>query len=321
MIAVVGASGYIGRHLVTELAQKNDCRVKVLSRTQTGKTIGTAWPTGVEVIQGDLHNPESLQEFLEAGCVVINLAYHWGAGEVTNLALTRNLLNACKLIRVRRLIHCSTAAVTGRATHDRVTEKTECRPITEYGITKLKLEQVIVSTAKGCFDTAILRPTSVFGPGGEPLKKLANDLVGGNHFLNYLKSCLFGFRRMNLVHIANVVAAILFLTRRKESIDGEIFIVSDDDATANNYLEVERTLMSALNCRGYAFPRIPLPLYLLGLLLRLLGRNNINPKCNYSQTKLESLGFKSPVVFEDGLKEYADWYRSKYLVGHGSEAG
>jgi nucleoside-diphosphate-sugar epimerase len=320
MIAVIGASGYIGRHLVTELAQENDCRVRVLSRTQTGRTMGTAWPTGVEVIQGDLHDPESLQELLEAGCIVINLAYLWGAGEAENLALTRNLLHACKLIRVRRLIHCSTAAVTGRAPYDRVTEKTECRPITEYGITKLKLEQVIVSTAKGFFDTAILRPTSVFGPDGEPLKKLANDLVGGNRFLNYLKSCLFDFRRMNLVHIANVVAAILFLMRCKENLDGEIYIVSDDGAVANNFVDVERILMSSLNCRGYAFPRITLPVGLLGLLLRLLGRNNINPKCNYAQDKLERLGFTSPVVFEGGLKEYADWYRSAYLVGHGNEA-
>lgn len=321
MIAVVGASGYIGKYLVAELAQKKGCRVRVLSRALPGKTGGVAWPTGVEVIQGDLRDPESLQGFLEADCAVINLAYLWGAGEVANLDITRNLLNACKLVRVRRLIHCSTAAVTGRAADDRVTEKTECRPITEYGITKLKLEQVIVSTAKVDFDTIILRPTSVFGPDGEPLRRLANDLVGGNHFLNYLKSCLFGFRRMNLVHIANVVSAMLFLTRREENINGEIFIVSDDDATANNFLEVERTLMSALHCRSYAFPRIPLPLNLLGLLLRLLGRNNINPKCNYSQAKLESLGFKSPVVYEDGLKEYADWYRSKYLIGHGSGAG
>lgn len=320
MIAVVGASGYIGKYLVAELAQLKDYRIKVLSRAQPGKLGGVVWSAEVEVTQGDLHDPESLQGFLETGCVVINLAYLWGAGEFENLAVTRNLLDACKLAQVRRLIHCSTAAVVGRVPDVRVTENAECRPITEYGITKLKLEDVITSTAKGYFDAAILRPTSVFGVDGEPLKKLSNDLVDGNRFLNYLKSCLFGSRRMNLVHVANVVAAILFLIRRQENINGEVFIVSDDDAMANNFEEVERNLMHLLNCPNYAFPRIPLPLCVLGLLLRLLGRNNINPSCNFAQDKLQNLGFKRTVSFEDGLVEYADWYRSKSLAGHSRES-
>ena len=124
---------------------------------------------------------------------------------------------------------------------------------------------------------------------------------------------------MNLVHVANVVAAILFLIDRQEDIDGEVFIVSDDYAIANNFAEVERTLMHLLDCSDYALPRIPLPQWILSLLLRLLGRNNINPNCNYSQSKLQNLGFKRSVIFEDGLMEYASWCRAKYRVEHGSE--
>ena len=211
---------------------------------------------------------------------------------------------------VKRLIHCSTAAVVGWSPDNL---------ITEYGITKLKIERAIRAAAHDNLEISILRPTSVFGLDGEPLKKLAADLVAGNRLLNYLKSCLFGYRRMNLVHVANVVAAISFLTSYQENVDGEVFIVSDDDAIANNFAEVRRTLMYFLDCPDYALSPIPLPQWVLSLLLRSLGRNNINPNCNYSQSKLQNLGFKRSVIFEDGLMEYASWCRAKYRGEHGIE--
>jgi nucleoside-diphosphate-sugar epimerase len=314
-IAIVGASGYIGRHLVSELARVGHYRIKILTRQKATDLADAAWPSNVEVIYGDLEDPESLSRLLEPDITVVNLVYLWNVGELKNLAITSALLEACKIGRVKRLIHCSTAAVVGRVPNDEVVENTDCRPITEYGITKLKIEQLIVSTALGHFDAVILRPTGVFGPGGEPLRKLANDLVNGSRLRNYFKSCLFGRRRMNLVHIANVVAAIQFLVQRSEHIDGEIYIVSDDDEASNNFADIEQFLMRTLDCANYALPRISLPLGVLSLLLRCLGRNNINPRCNYIQGKLQSLGFNSPVAFEDGLAEYAAWYRTTYVEG------
>ena len=319
-IAIVGASGYIGRHVVAQLLQLGSVRVKVLTKMRHDGLRADAWPGEVEVVHGDLHDAGSLRMFLEADCTVVNLVYLWTGGESANLAVTKNLLEACKLAQVRRLIHCSTAAVVGRVSDDNVTEKTVCRPITEYGVTKLKIEKMIIDAARGNFDAAILRPTGVFGPGGVPLSKLAGDLINGSHFRNYLKSCLFGKRRMNLVHISNVVAAILFLIGRSEHLGGDVFIVSDDDCSSNNFADIERVLMRSLGCATYPLPRISLPLGLLRLMLGYLGRNNINPRCNYVQANLQRLGFKSPVVFEDGLLEYAAWYRSNYVIGHGGVA-
>jgi nucleoside-diphosphate-sugar epimerase len=320
-IAIVGASGYIGRHLVAELLRLGGGRIKVLSRSgqrdfDTGGSGGA-----LEIINGDLQQAASLQGFLEADCTVINLVYLWGGGEPDNLRITRNLLDACKAARVGRLIHCSTAAVVGRVPDDRITENIACCPVTEYGITKLKIEQAVIDAARGYYDAAILRPTSVFGPAGDPLKELAGDLTAGSRFRNYLKSCLFGKRRMNLVHVANVVAAILFLVQRTESLDGAVFIVSDDDSPANNFADVERFLMRGLRISDYSLPRLPIPLSVLGFLLARLGRNNVNPRCNYAPDKLLGLGLRRPVSFEAGLAEYASWYRSSYLDKQGGSAG
>lgn len=319
-IVIIGASGYIGRHLVARLRCLSEVQVRAFCRSrQQGLDIFGSGDN-LEIIEGSLDCPESLRNLLEPDCTVINLAYLWDAGENENIAATSNLLKACRAANVRRLIHCSTADVAGRTRDNPITEDSACQPVSEYSIVKYKVESAILNAAHDDFGITILRPTAVFGPGGRNLKKLAANLVAGNRLLNYLKSCLFGSRCMNLVHVANVVAAILFLIDRQEDTDGEVFIVSDDDAIANNFAEVERTLMRLLNCPDYALPRISLPQWVLGLLLRLLGRNNINPGCNYAQNKLQNLGFKRPVIFEDGLMEYANWYRSRYLVKLGSEA-
>jgi nucleoside-diphosphate-sugar epimerase len=313
LVAVVGGSGYIGRHLMGELKTKKNCRIKSLTRSSS-RTIEAVPCSMVEEFQGDMLNPDSLHGFFEPGCTVINLMYLWTAGEAENLKATQNLLNACAVAKVKRVIHCSTAAVVGRTYHDWVTELTPCNPITSYGVVKLKVEQAIINAGKGHFDVAILRPTSVFGPDGDPLKKLANNLVLGNPLINYLKSCLFGSRRMNLVPIANVVSAIEFLMHQECKLDGEIFIVADDDSSANNFNDVENCLMRSFDVNRYWLPRIHLPLVFLEILLRVMGRNSSNPRCNYASTKLRDWGFVRTVTFKDALAEYASWYRSSHLI-------
>lgn len=275
VVAIVGASGYIGRHIVAELRRLGGYKIKLLARSLDQNPMETDIDACVEVFKGDLREPESLHGFFEPNCTVINLVYLWGAGEMVNLQVTANLIKACKAVRVKRLIHCSTAAAVGRATDDLITEDTLCRPVTEYGVTKLKVEEAIIGEGQSCFDVAILRPTSVFGPKGDPLKKLAGDIVSGSRVGNYLKSCLFGKRRMNLVSVANVLSEIIFMIQREGNLGGEVFVVSDDDSPANNFSDVEKYLMRAFKIDGYVFPRIPMPLSVLTLLLAMHRRNSL----------------------------------------------
>lgn len=169
---------------------------------------------------------------------------------------------------------------------------------------------MILDSAVGNFEATIVRPTAVFGKGGEPLKKLINDLTTKSWFTNYLKSCLFGKRRMNLVSITNVVGVIIFLINHAENIQGEKFIISDDDNDNNNFVYVEHFLMKGLNVPDYILPRLPLPLNFLSFLLACLGRNNINPRCNYSSDKLLKIGYQKDISFDNALAEYVDWHQA-----------
>jgi len=310
VIAITGASGFIGKQLVTELVRTGEYEVRALSRNRQRDLTESRFASAVEIIAGDLNDTEALRKLLKPGCTVINLAYLWDGGDIENLAVIGNLVEACRDVGVGRLIHCSTAAVVGRVREDRVTEETPCNPVSQYGVTKLKIEQAVVkAAAHHYFDAAIVRPTAVFGAEGEQLKKLANDLKMGSHWLNYAKSCLFGTRRMNLVHIDNVVAAVVFLIRHPNPLKGEVFIVSDDDDPDNNFAYIERFMLRVLGLGDYRLPRISLPLWILAALLAVRGRNNINPHCVYDSGKLRRLGYKPPISLAAGLDEYASYHR------------
>ncbi len=259
----------------------------------------------VQLVECDLKNLEMLVKVIEPGSIVINLVYLWTAGTEENLTLINILLDACRQVKIKRFIQVSTAAVVGRVKNNIVTEDIKCNPLTEYGVTKDKIEEAVKDRGNGFFESIILRPTSVFGVGGEPLKKLAYELMNKSWLHNYFKSCLFNSRRMNLVCVENVIASMVFFIKHKNVFNGDRFIVSDDDFDINTYEKVEYFLMQKLGVNHYFLPRIKLPLFILSVLLKSLGRNNVNPDCTYSQDKLNALGFVRKTSLEYGLDLFA----------------
>lgn len=298
-VVVIGASGFIGEHLLNSLAEREDIELRVLVHRNRAKN-----HTNINFIEGDLMNPDSLDALLSKNCTVINLAYL----AQDNLDAMANLTMACVTNQVKRLIHCSTAVVAGRAGENWVTEDTPCIPVSEYEQTKLKMEAVLLEAAIGKFEVSILRPTAVFGPGGKNLLKLANELMTGNMWINYVRSCLFNRRSMNLVCVENVVAALRFLLE-SENIDREVFIISDDDSQINNYRDIENRLLVNF-MKSYPFPRVFVPEFLLGSLLRFVGKSNTNPSIKYSDQKLAALGFKKPQNLEAAIDEFAAGYKN-----------
>jgi nucleoside-diphosphate-sugar epimerase len=297
-VVVIGASGFIGEHLLALLANRTDIEVRVLVHRKRAES-----RAGITFVEGNLLAPESLDALLSKDCTVINLAYL----ARDNLQAMSNLAGACARQQVRRLIHCSTAVVAGRAKGDLVTETTLCRPTTEYEQTKLQIETLLLE-ATGKFEVAILRPTAVFGAGGKNLLKLANELTTGNRWINYLRSCLFAHRSMNLVCVENVVAALAFLLDAGKT-GNDIFIISDDDSPANNYRDVEDRLLVRFG-KSYPLPRVSLPGFILGALLWLSGKPNINPSLRYSDRKLVALGLIKPQRLEAAIDAFAGWYKN-----------
>jgi len=309
VVAVTGASGFLGRHLVASLHERPDVGLRVLvHRRQPSLAMDD---DRIRTVPGDLLTPNGLDLLLAPDCTVIHLAYSGSSSGPENLKAASNLADACAKARIRRLVHCSTAVVAGRVGDDLINENTRCRPAPGYESTKFEMERIFAEKAAGRFELAILRPAAVFGPGGRNLLKMADDLKSGNRVMNYLKSCLFDQRPMNLVSVGHVVSALTFLAFAERKWNGDVFIVSDDDHPWNTYRNVEKYLMKAMGRGDYPVPRFPLPAFVLSVMLRIKGRSNSNPQRRYDAGKLRAAGFQNTVSFEAGLKAFADWYRRR----------
>jgi len=263
-------------------------------------------------IAGDLFKPDTLRELVAPGSTVMHLAYigppHRNAD---NVAAAHNLIAACRNARIRRLVHCSTAVVAGNVPDDVITEDTACRPRTEYECVKYRIEQEMSEAAAGAHGLAILRPTQVFGPGGRNLLSLAERVLSASSAVNWVYSSLQGRRRMNLVSVYNVAAALSFLATADGGGEQQTYIASDDGASANNFREVERILGRELG-RERSVPPLTLPPSVLATVLRARGRSNTNPDRIYSDAKLRAAGFANPWSFEAALADFARWFRAQH---------
>lgn len=310
-IAITGASGVVGKQLLDCLRNRADISVRVLVHINRDNDRFNSH--NVVPIEGDLLRPETLSSLLEPGCSVVNLAYLASKSKHDNLLAVSNLANACARMKIRRLVHCSTAVVVGRAPEDEITEESQCDPRNDYEAIKLDIEKCLLDTSRNNFELAILRPTAVFGPDGKNLLKLANRIRFSKGVSDYLRSCLYSGRRLNLVYVDNVTSAIMFLM--EADIRGvNTFIIANDESPMNNYRDVEKFLMKALHSKDYMLPIVPLPNLLLSILLKLVGRSNTNPRRVYNDRRLVEAGFKKPVSFEEGLELFADWYNIEYRL-------
>jgi len=311
MIALTGAASFIGQHLIRFLSTDDAVEMRILIHENKPK--GLMDRKGLVPVEGDLLKPDTLTRLFEPDCTVINLAYLNRPPIRENLDAVENLVKHCIKARTKRLVHCSTATVVGGVPDNVITEETLCNPNSEYETTKLQIEELLKEKARNHFELVILRPTAVFGPGGKNLLKLTDDLTQGKLLTNYLKSCLFNRRKMNLVFVENVVSALSFLAFTSQKIDQELFIISDDENPMNNYWEIEKYLIKELGYQDYPVPRIPLPKTMLSALLRLAGKSNSNPNRIYSSQKIQSIGFQKKTSFEAGLSSFAKWYKKTYL--------
>lgn len=300
-LVVTGANGFIGRHF---LAAADGTPVRALTRGRQGPPASVAEDV-VEWVFGDLDDPTVWRRLLVEGCTVVNLAYAQVAATEAAVAATRAMVEACAAAGVARLVHCSTISVFGRTAGGLIDERTPCRPVDDYGRQKLAIEEALLAADRGACDLAILRPAAVFGAGGQALRTLLGSLARGSRLANYARASLFGRRAMHLVPVETVVAALLFLCARREALHGEVFIVAEDDDPLNNFRDVERTLMAVLGVADYPLPPLPLPAAMLGTLLRLRGRSEVDPHCRYSSAKLRALGFVPPLPFAAALAAQA----------------
>jgi nucleoside-diphosphate-sugar epimerase len=302
VFAVTGGTGFIGRHLLRSLSHRPELRIRVLSRTGQNDSGQSA---NLEFVKGDLADRSVLGELLVPGCTLLNLAYGNSCSAQMNLEYAGTLAECCVQSGVATVVHCSTASVYGRVPTSLVDETTPCDPGSEYGRTKLEIEQVYQSRADGAYRLYVLRPTQVFGEGGLALAKMIEEIRSDSGFWRYARESLYGARRLNLLGVATLVDAMIFLADRNGAEPG-VYLVSQDNWKENAYSHVADVVYAELGKRRL-LPRVPFPPALLQALLRLRARVATDTRRSYSGEKLARAGFIYAENFAEALGKFVSW--------------
>ena len=176
-VLVTGGAGFIGKHLVRSLLEKG-YRVAIFDNfsNSTKDSIFSLVDMGVKVIKGDITNPLEILNAVKDYDVIIHLAAKISVSKSisnpsetfrVNVDGTRNVLTACQKNHVKKLIVASSAAVYGEGSPNvKLTEKSETNPISPYGESKVRMEQVVKEFAsKHNIDFTILRFFNIYGVG------------------------------------------------------------------------------------------------------------------------------------------------------------
>jgi nucleoside-diphosphate-sugar epimerase len=254
-------------------------------------------------LEADLLNPHSIEKILTPGSTVINLAYSGSSSSEDNITMVENLVQTCRRVKASRLVHCSTAVLVGENPSSAVSEDTKCLPVTPYEKTKYQIESLLLDKATDDFKIYILRPTIVIGPGGQNLKKMLWAIEAGNSVVNYIRSSVFGNRKMNLVAVKDVVGALMHLCKQS-SIHSGVYICSADDDPDNRYDKVEAIIRELLEKQKKIKP-IPLPRQILKVMLRFSrsGAGRFANR-NYSSEKLFHTGFQRSESVAQAVREF-----------------
>lgn len=112
MFLVIGGSGFLGGEIVSQLVGRGE-RVRVLTRRNVEVVI-----PGAEYCLGDVRDRDSLISACRGVCTVFHTAsipsisVNWQPFYQTNVLGAQNVIDACIVNNVRRLIYTSSASVT-----------------------------------------------------------------------------------------------------------------------------------------------------------------------------------------------------------------
>ncbi|MEO0131772.1 MAG: NAD(P)-dependent oxidoreductase [candidate division WOR-3 bacterium] len=318
-IFVTGANGFIGSHVVEALTQKG-YKVKAIVR----KSANLEWlkDLPIELYYGNITELATVCEYLKDVDVILHIA---GAtkGKTyedyyrVNVISTENLLTAITTnkLELKKFIYFSSiAAVGGVEPHGQITEAIRPQPVSWYGETKRKGEELVLQ-ASDKFPVVILRLSAIYGPRDKEM-------------LSYFKFLKYHLRpywdgEVSLCYIKDLTCAVL-ATLDTELPSPAIYNISD-----GNCYTIDEISKTAERILGYTAIPVRVPkkvLELTAILINQLSREAsiISPDkvkelkepcwvCNIAKAQRE-LNFHPQYSLFRGLQETLNWYRKVHWL-------
>ncbi|MBK5233163.1 MAG: NAD-dependent epimerase/dehydratase family protein [Thermoleophilia bacterium] len=263
-IFMTGATGFIGTSTARHLAEQGHhltCLVRDRSRATDLSELGC------ELVDGDLSDQDRLAVQMQGSDAVVHNAALYEVGipasrhqalKEANIDGTSNVLNACLMSNIPRVLYVSTCAVFGNTNHEIVDESFE-RPNLDftsyYEETKYEAHQIAKDLIKNQnLPCVIAQPAGVYGPGDH--SALAGTI---NQFLDgKLPMMPFPDFGTGLAYVDDVASGLTLILDKGKI--GESYILTSDNVTMREILE------TSARVAGKKAPSRTMPTGLLKLL-------------------------------------------------------
>ena len=254
-IFVTGGSGFVGGAAIKRLVAKGH-DVRAMSRSE--KSDAKIEALGATAARCDLEDVTAAN-IGDAEAIVHCAAFveQWGpvdAWKRFNIDGTDRVLRAARAAGAKRFIHISTESVLWRGQHLRGVDETYPRARNSpdpYSWTKARAEELVEKANTDAFQTIILRPRFIWGPGDTTLLPTIEHMTKTGQWM-WINN---GQAKTSTTHIANLVHAIeLALTRGN---GGQAYFILDDGVRT-----MKEMISGIAAARGIALPDKSVPSWL-----------------------------------------------------------
>ncbi|MFT5751565.1 MAG: UDP-glucuronate 4-epimerase [Flavobacteriales bacterium] len=311
-ILVTGAAGFIGSHLCERLVSNGhevvgidnfstyyDPELKKLN----AEDIRSA---GVTLIQADL-----LDDLASLLPTDIDVIYHFAAQpgisastpfvdyERNNIQATQGLLQWAIHMNKKTAMFVNIATSSVYGIHATSTEEEAPMPVSDYGVTKLAAEQLVLASQRAQkIPACSIRLFSVYGPRERPEKlytKLINSIYKEISFPLYEGS---EAHERSFTYVGDIASGLLAILDRMEGCDGEIINLGSTavNTTAEGIALIEKIIGKK------------------AIIEHVAKRPGDQLKTSATIDKATKLlGYTPNTPFEEGLRAQVAWFEEKFL--------
>lgn len=299
LIAVTGATGFVGQSLMDTAARAGGLTLRALTRHPQRPRADVEW------VPGDLATPAALADLVRGAEAVIHIAgvvntpdpAVFEAGNVTG---TLAMIEAAKSAGVTRFIHVSSLAAREPG-------------LSLYGASKARAEKLVMASG---LDWTIVRPAGVYGPRDKD-------------FLELFKAARLGMvpvpaqGRTSMIHAEDLARLLLALLPASEEVSFQTFEPDDGKPYAWSHVDLARAIGAAVGRRVRV-------LQLADKWLIHAAKLDMKWRKQHARLTLDRVGYMThpdwvattgarvpPEVWQPristraGLKATADWYRAE----------
>ncbi len=306
---LIGGAGFVGSHLIEQLVAGGVEEIVVFDNFTRGtrQNLAAFEKSGrVKIVEGDILDREAVEKVVDGAAGVYHLAASWllqcvddpRAGLQTNVVGMFNVMNACQVAKVPRLVFSSSASVYGNALSKQMGEDHPLNNRTFYGATKIAGEQLLRSFAEQHnLNYVALRYFNIYGPRQDysgayvsVIMKVLDRIDAGERPIVYGD----GSQAYDFIYVGDVARSNILAMQSKAS-----------DEAINICTGVKTSIRELVN-----------------MLLELTGskvevdyrpaaQQFVTDRLGDPTKSKELLGFETTVSLRDGLKKLIEWRASE----------